>query len=289
MASIREIKRRKAGIQSTAQMTKAMKLVSTVKYQKAKGRAERIRPYFEKMYETVSCILSQTDAAESPELMSGDSPDSAVIVITSNRGLAGGYNADVVRLVTADGPEKSRVHLYAVGGKGRDMLLRKGYVLEKDYSEVMEAPTYRDAQHIMERVIDAYQSNAVSSVYLAYTHFKNTVTHIPKLMRLLPAEPERPNEKEYMKEKIPAAPMNFEPDAETVLGTILPQYMTSLIYGALMEAAVSENGARMTAMNHAADNAEEMIGDLELKYNRARQGAITQEITEIVSGTEALA
>lgn len=289
MASIREIKRRKAGIQSTAQMTKAMKLVSTIKYQKAKDRAEHIRPYFEKMYETVSSILSETGVMTHPELMPGDSPDSAVIVITSNRGLAGGYNANVVRLVTEKGPEKAHVRLYAVGGKGRDMLMGKGYVLEKDDSEVMEAPTYRDAQDIMEQVMEAYQSNTVSSVYLAYTYFKNTVTHIPKLLKLLPAEPERAAENENIKEKMPTAPMNFEPDGETVLGAILPQYMTSLIYGALMEAAASENGARMTAMDHAADNAEEMIEDLELKYNRARQGAITQEITEIVSGTEALA
>lgn len=286
MASMREIKRRKASIQSTAQITKAMKLVSTVKYQKAKGRAEDARPYFEKMYETMLSILSKADAMANSQLKPGDSPCAAVILITSNRGLAGGYNSNITKMVINSGLEKENVRLYAVGSKGRDMLLKRGYSLAKDYSEIMEAPVYRDAQDIMREVLRAYKANEVSSIYLAYTHFKNTVTHIPKLIQLLPAQIEdsKPDVGEHV-----MAPMNFEPDEDEVLDAIIPKYITSLVYGALMEASASENGARMTAMDNATGNAEEMIEDLELKYNRARQGAITQEITEIVSGTEALA
>lgn len=285
MASMREIKRRKASIQSTVQITKAMKLVSTVKYQKAKGRAEDARPYFEKMYETMVSILSKTETMANSQLVPGDSPDSAVIVISSNRGLAGGYNSNVAKMLINSELDKGHVKLYAVGSKGRDMLVKQGYPLASDYSEVMDGPTYREAQDIMREVLQAYQNNEVGAIYLAYTHFKNTVTHIPTFIKLLPAETKA---EETEKEETAEAPMNFEPEEEEVLDAIIPKYITSLVYGALMESVASENGARMTAMDNATSNAEEIIGDLELKYNRARQGAITQEITEIVSGSEAL-
>ena len=291
MASMRELKRRKGSIQSTAKITKAMKLVSTVKFQKSKGRAENSKPYFDKMYETVSSILAKSGNILHPYLTSGGDGKKAVIVITSNRGLAGGYNSNIVKLVLDSGLSKEDTVLYAVGRKGKDTLSRRGYEVAGDYSEVMEAPMYTDAMDIGKDVLKAYKNNEISELYLAYTSFKNTVTHIPKLIKLLPVNQAAADEvlKDGSDDQRPPAPMNYEPEPEEVLDALIPKYVCSLIYGALMEAAASENGARMTAMDNATSNAEEMIDQLTLSYNRARQGAITQEITEIVSGSEALA
>ena len=270
MASMREIKRRKTSIQ----ITKAMKLVSTVKFQKAKVKAETTRPYFDKMYETVSSILSRSGNIHHRYLMQGESQKKAVIVITSNRGLAGGFNP-------AD------VQLYTVGSKGRDNLSKKGYAVAKDYGDVIEAPTYRAAMDIGRDVLNAFSSGEVGEIWMAYTVFKNTITHIPKMIRLLPvAVPEEETAEE--KKDGPMLLMNFEPEPEEVLDAVIPKYINSVIYGGMMDAVASENGARMTAMDNATSNAEDMIENLTLSYNRARQGAITQEITEIVSGAEAL-
>ena len=298
MASMREIKRRKGSIQSTAQITKAMKLVSTVKFQKAKGRAESSKPYFDKMYQTVTSILAKTDNVNHPYLTGGSSGKKAIITITSNRGLAGGYNANVIKLITASGFPMEDVVLYTVGRKGKDTLGHRGYVIAQDYSEVIEAPLYKDAQEIGKAVLDAFAKQEIGEIYLAYTSFKNTVVHIPKLIKLLPVDRDAltadaagtPGDgSSGDSDTAKSAPMNYEPEAEEALDAIIPKYVCSLIYGALMEAVASENGARMTAMDNATSNAEEMIDKLTLSYNRARQGAITQEITEIVSGSEALA
>ena len=264
MASMREIKRRKTSIQSTAQITKAMKLVSTVKFQKAKVKAETTRPYFDKMYETVSSILSRSGNIHHRYLMQGESQKKAVIVITSNRGLAGGYNSNVEKAVTSAGFNPADVQLYTVGSKGRDNLSKKGYAVAKDYGDVIEAPTYRAAMDIGRDVLNAFSSGEVGEIWMAYTVFKNTIKDGPMLL------------------------MNFEPEPEEVLDAVIPKYIKSVIYGGMMDAVASENGARMTAMDNATSNAEDMIENLTLSYNRARQGAITQEITEIVSGAEAL-
>ena len=291
MASMRDIKRRKGSIQSTAQITKAMKLVSTVRFQKAKGRAENSKPYFDKMYETVFSILSKTGSMTHPYLTPGDSKKKAIIVITSNRGLAGGYNSNIVKQVLNSGIPAEDALLYTIGTKGRDTLAKRGYVVAKDYSETIDEPTYKAAKDIGKDVLDAFGNNEIGEIYLAYTSFKNTITHIPKLIQLLPVKTEGAEEDTKVSdgEKTAYAPMNFEPEAEETLNGIVPKYINSLIYGGLMESVASENGARMTAMDNATSNAEDMIQELELSYNRARQGAITQEITEIVSGSEALA
>lgn len=295
MASMREIKRRKGSIQSTAQITKAMKLVSTVKFQKAKGRAEGSKPYFDKMYQTVSSILAKSGNITHPYLTAGASDKKAVIVVTSNRGLAGGYNSSIVKLVNESDIKKEDVLLYTVGRKGRDTLAGRGYTVREDYSDIIETPAYADAAAIGKAALKAYADGEVGEIWLAYTSFKNTVVHIPRLVKLLPVD--KDNADTAMKaagadtdgSKALSVPMNYEPGPEEVLSAVIPKYVCSLIYGALMEAVASENGARMTAMDNATSNAEEMIDNLTLSYNRARQGAITQEITEIVSGSEALA
>lgn len=284
MASMRSIKRRKGSIQSTQQITKAMKLVSTVKLQRAKGRAEKSKAYFECMYATVKSVLAKAGFINHPYLKPGESSKKAVIVITSNRGLAGGYNSNVIKLVTKGSFKKEDVKIYAIGRKGKDAFTRYGYDIVKDYSDVIEEPVYADAMRIGNDLLDAFAKGEIGEIYLAYTAFKNTVSHIPTLLKLLPveagAEVEEADEDKAL--------MNFEQDEEEALNLLIPKYITSLIYGGMVEAVASENGARMQAMDSATSNAEEMIEKLSLQYNRARQGSITQELTEIIAGAEAI-
>lgn len=283
MASMRDIKRRRDSIQSTGQITKAMKLVSTVKLQKAKGKAESTKPYFDLMYETVSNMLAKSGNINHRYLKAGASSKKAIIMITGNRGLAGGYNTNITKLITNGEIPKKDVAAYTIGSKGRDILARKGYPIVKDYSEIVEEPMYSDAKEICEDVLKAFTEGEVGEIYLAYTSFKNTVVHEPQLIKLLPVEAEAKKGGD-----VDTTPMNYEPEETEALNLIIPKYMCSLIYGALIESVASENGARMQAMDNATSNAEEMISDLSLKYNRARQAAITQELTEIVAGANAI-
>lgn len=291
MASMRDIKRRKESITSTSQITKAMKLVSTVKFQKAKDHAEETKPYFQKMYETVSHMLASVgDQCSHPLLrkVEKDGPiKKGVILITSNRGLAGGYNSNIVKLVTRGDFDKEKTVIYPVGTKGLDAMKRLGYHCEGDYSEVINKPMFCDAVSLGKTVMTALEQGDIDEVYLAYTVFKNSVTQIPTLMKILPVDPEqaKPEEEETKNAKVL---MNYEPGEEETLGYIIPLYMNSLIFGAMAEAVASENGARMQAMDSATSNAEEMIETLGLQYNRARQAAITQELTEIVAGASAI-
>lgn len=287
MASMRDIKRRKSSIQSTQQITKAMKLVSTVKLQRSKTHAEQSRSYFNCMYDTVTSMLARTSNLDHPYLKPGDSDKKAVIMITSNRGLAGGYNSNVVKLITKGELKKEDLIVYAIGKKGRDTLARYGYDVDgEDLSDIIEAPTYVEAMRLAEQLLKEFADGKIGEIYLAYTAFKNTVVHEPKLLKLLPVE--LPQEEAAAEKNTGQALMNFEPEPDEALKLIIPKYITSLIYGALVEAVASENGARMQAMDSATSNAEEMISNLSLLYNRARQGSITQELTEIIAGAEAI-
>ena len=291
MASMRDIKRRKTSIQSTQQITKAMKLVSTVKLQRAKNAAERSKVYFNEMFATVSSILKKSSNINHPYLAEPEGGKKAVVVITSNRGLAGGYNSNVTKLVTNDDRfSKGDTVIYAIGKKGKDTLARKGYQIAGDYTEVINAPLYADAMEICSTLLESFKAGEISEIYLAYTVFKNTVSQIPTMLKLLPVDLEAAKGVKDIEEDSSEskAIMNFEPEEEEALDLIIPKYVTSLIYGAMIEAVASENGARMQAMDNATSNAEEMIQDLELGYNRARQAHITQELTEIIGGAEAL-
>lgn len=292
MATMRDIKRRKASIESTEQITKAMKLVATVKLQKSRIKAENSRLYFNMMYRTIQDMLKKSQGIEHKYLKAGDSKKKAIIVITSNRGLAGGYNSNIVRLVTGSGIPAEDAKIFAVGRKGKDGLARKGYEITADYSDMINEPLYSDAMQITQELLRMFENNEIGEIYLAYTSFKNTVSQIPKFMKLLPvdlsAAEEKGDEKEIENSKQDLLLMNYEPDEEEVLNAIIPKYLSSLIYGAFLEAVASENGARMTAMDSATNNAEEMIAKLSLQYNRARQGSITQELTEIIAGANAI-
>lgn len=286
MASIIDIKRRKDSIESTGQITKAMKLVSTVKLQRAKQRADESKAYFHKMYDTVTSILAKAGDIDHPYLRANHSSKKAVIAISSNRGLAGGYNNNIVKLICDSGMKKEDLCIYGVGHKAMDILSHRGYEIVSDDSEIINDPVYDDARILGEKVLKAFENEEVGEIYLAYTEFKNTVVHEPKMVKLLPVEPVKEQmDVDSEEEKLL---MNFEPKPEEALSMLIPKYICSMIYGALVTSAASENGARMQAMDSATNNAQDMISTLELAYNRARQGAITQELTEIISGAEAL-
>jgi len=292
MASMRDIKRRKESVQSTGQITKAMKLVSSVKLQKAKVGAEVSKPYFDTMYNTVAGMIAKSGQMSHPFLQKSQSEKKAVILISSNRGLAGGYNSNVVKLVTKDEHfTKENTIIFAVGTKGRDALERQGFALAGDYSEAMNEPLYSDATQIGKEVLSRFVQGEIGEIYLAYTIFKNTVVQIPTLIKLLPIDAEDiiSEAEDVSEDPIDRITlMNYEPEPEEALDAIIPKYINSLIYGGLVESHASENGARMQAMDSATSNAEEMISDLSLKYNRARQASITQELTEIIAGASAI-
>ena len=177
MASMRDIKRRKGSIQSTQQITKAMKLVSTVKLQRAKQRAEQSKAYFNCMYETVTSMLARTGGLNHPYLRAGQSGKKAVVVITSNRGLAGGYNSNIIKLITKGDFRKEDLEIYAIGKKGKDALQRGGYHIVADDPDIIEEPSYVDAMAITDQLLKSYADGEVGEIYLAYTGFKNTVVH----------------------------------------------------------------------------------------------------------------
>lgn len=285
MATMREIKSRKTSIESTQKITKAMKLVSTVKLQKSRAKAENTKSYFDYMYNTVSSMLAKSGTIDHPYLKAGESNKKAIITITSNRGLAGGYNSNVIKLVTSSEISKEDAVIYNIGRKGSEGLKAKGYNIVSDYSDVINAPLYQDAAEIGAKVLEAFAKGEIGEIYLAYTSFKNTVVHVPKLLKLLPVEVDTSSVEAA---DGPVIPMNYEPNEEEALNAIIPKYIYSLIYGALVEAVASENGARMQAMDSATSNAEAMIDTLSLQYNRARQGSITQELTEIIAGASAV-
>ena len=284
MASMKDIKRRRDSIQSTGQITKAMKLVSTAKLQKAKGKAESTKPYSDLMYETICNMLARSGNINHKYLVPGESSKKAVITITANRGLAGGYNTNLTKLITESGIPKEDIDIVAIGTKGRDYLARRGYNISEDDSDVINEPLYTDARSICDKLLERFAAGEIGEIYLAYTSFKNTVVHEPKLIKLLPVSVDT----DGLSSGEDTTPMNYEPAEDEALNLIIPKYVCSLIYGALIEAVASENGARMQAMDNATSNADEMISDLSLKYNRARQASITQELTEIIAGANAI-
>ncbi len=298
MATLKEIKRRQTSISSTEQITNAMKITATVKLQKSRSRAENHRLYFNMMYQTIQEMMKRSKGIGHRYLVPGDSKKKAIVVVTSNRGLCAGYNSNVIKLVTGSGFAKEDVEIIAVGKKGREGLANRGYSIISDHDEMIDEPVFSDGSEITDELLDLYTKNEIGEIYLAYTAFKNTMVQIPRLMKLLPVDlSESGYRTSYVDDNdIDVEPpmkddlllMNYEPDEDEVLDAIIPKYLASLIYGALLEAVASENGARMTAMDSATKNADDMLSKLSVQYNRARQAAITNELTEIIAGANAI-
>ena len=309
MASMRSIKRRKESVQSTQQITKAMKLVSTVKLQKARAGVEANSPYFEALYKTICSIMAKTLDLDNRFLKDGSQGRKALLVMSSNRGLAGGYNSNIVKLVDSYGFDKETTVIYGLGRKGIEGLRRRGYRIDRDESDIINAPLYNDCIALTKDLMSRFDAGEIDEIYVAYTDFRNTVTHVPTLRKLLPLSKEDFEQEQLDEsEEDKSLQMNYgmsnsgierdmvlfgsvmdhyHPEVK-ILDEIIPKYITNIIYGAFLEAIASENAARMQAMDSATENAQDMISSLELQYNRERQNTITQELTEIVAGAEAL-
>lgn len=308
MATTKEIKRRRSSIESTRQITRAMKLVATVKLQHTKEKAQSSVPYFQSMYKTVTNILLKSKNINHKYLNGSKEGKKALLVFSSSRGLCGGYNANIIKkLLDKNSPykfTKDDTLIYAAGSKARDIFKAKGFTIERDYSDDMENIEYNDAFTISKEMLSDFTQGKINEIYVAYTFFKNTVVHIPRLMKLLPIDIQdikiQDEETELINKKVDFnlyqsqyidtenMIMNYEPNDETILDLVVPKYLTAIIFGAQTSSIASENGARMTAMDSATNNADELIGELSIQYNRARQSAITSEITEIIAGANAV-
>ncbi|MDO5713516.1 MAG: ATP synthase F1 subunit gamma [Tissierellia bacterium] len=281
MSTTREIKRRIRGINSIKQITNAMELVSTAKLRKARRVLEQSRPYYETVLSNIRNVIGHVNENHYL-LVNREIENRLYIVLTSDRGLAGGYNANVLRLAQDKiGENKSTAKLLVVGTKARDFFTRRDYNIIESYTGISETPTYKDAKLLGKKAMELFKAGEVDEINLVFTRFESTISYTPKVLQLLPSE--AITEEEETKTLV-----EFEPSSEAVLDYLIPKYIESSIYGALIEASASEQGSRRVAMEAATDNANDMIGELETNYNRARQAAITNEITEIVSGADAL-
>lgn len=282
---ILDIKRRMRSIESTMQITKAMYLVSSAKLNKARLRVEETRPYYEITTESVKRILSSTRGLNHPFLKKRDVKKTVFIVVTADRGLAGGYNSNIIKLAEKN-MDKQSDSVIVMGSVGRDILKRREYNILESYTGTTEDPEFSEARAIGNTVIEMYRNEEIDCIKLIFSKFISPIQQDPTIVTLLPSQIEDGGEQ--AEKAAHSAEVQYEPSPESVIDYLIPKYIQSAIYGGLVEAAASQQGARMTAMEAATDNAEDIIADLDLKYNRARQASITQEISEIVGGAEAL-
>ena len=284
-AGIKEIKTRINSVNSTKQVTKAMELVASSKMRKAKDRALAARPYFGTMYNTVKDIATNTRGVRNVFLKQREVKNRCYIVVAGDRGLAGGYNSNITKL-TLSHMDGKKEKVMTVGKKSTEFFSKRGYDILKS-TESVEKCDYNEAIAFAQEAMDLYKKGDIDEVYIAYTEFVSPLTQNPKLLKVLPLAFEEEN-KETKEQAAKKARVQYLPSAEVVLGHIIPKYVSGIVYDGIIESFASEQAARRTAMSSATDNADEMLSNLELSYNRARQSAVTQEITEIVGGVEAL-
>jgi len=281
----REIKRRIKSVQSTKQITKAMKMVAAARLRRAQESAENSRPYSDKMKEVISSIAAGVEDVDHPLLEVREVKKTGYLVITSDRGLAGGYNGNVLRMTVKTIKERHKSSdeyaIFVIGRKGRDFFKKRQYPLVGEVVGLADSPSFLEIKNIASTAVSMYAEGLFDELYLVYNEFISAISQSPVQKRLLPLLDISGEEKGLNVQ------IDFEPSAEAVLQVLLPRYAETLIYSALLNAKASEFGARMTAMGNATENAEEMIASLNLRFNRARQAAITQEISEIVSGANA--
>jgi F-type H+-transporting ATPase subunit gamma len=287
MATLRDIRRRIRSVQSTQKITRAMKLVAAAKLRRAQERILAARPYATKMAELLGNLVSAagTDGAPHPLLEQREGPRRQVVVITADRGLAGAFNANIIRhaLVLVREASQADLTLVVVGRKGRDFFRRRSYTIKRTMLGFWDRLAFSHAQELADFFIAQYLEGEVDEVHLVYNEFRSVAVQRPVRVQLLPiiggegqgsaAEPV-----DYL----------YEPGPEAILGDLLPRHVRTQVYRALMESVAGEYGARMTAMEAATKNAKEMIDLLTIQYNKARQEKITKELLDIVGGAEAL-
>ncbi|MBE7553011.1 MAG: ATP synthase F1 subunit gamma [Anaerolineales bacterium] len=299
MASLREIRQRIRSVKNIAQITRAMQMVAASKMRRAQEQALASRPYAAKTWEILTHLAAQKGNVEQlhPLLADRDQVKNvAIILITSDKGLAGAYNGNIIRSTIRfmRSSNHENASLVTVGRKGRDFMIRFGRKVIAEFTDLPSRPTSLDISPITRIVIDGFLEGEFDEVYLASTDFINTLTQEPTLRLLLPIRPgavESQVLSQYLGQEttMSTAEYLYEPNPNTLLDTILPRFTELQIYQAFLEARASEESARMVAMRNATENANELIGDLTLVYNKARQDAITKEMLDIAGGAEALA
>ncbi len=289
MANLRDIQRRIKSVKNTQQITKAMKMVSAAKLRRAQEEITAARPYAEKMLGLISSLASKASSDSHPLLAGGEGTKVGVVLVTSDRGLCGGFNSTLIRKLERYIRSKSGgdVALYLLGKRGMEYFKRRTSETMKAAALGNARPEYSMAVGVADDLIGAYLRGELAEVHLIFSEFKSALVQEPVMQQLLPIVPEGGEE---------AAPAGegdqgeylYEPDEAGVLAALLPKYVEVQVFRALLESSASEHGARMTAMDSASKNASEMIGSLTLTYNRLRQAAITRELMEIIGGAEAL-
>lgn len=279
---MREIKRQIKSTQNTKQITRAMEMVSAANLRRAQRSAEAARPYSDKLKEVVQSIAAGSKGVKHPMLQTREVKKTGYLVITSDRGLAGGYNANVLRKVMTEIRENHKstaeYSIFVIGRKGSNYFHKRNIPVVEEVTGVPDSPKFADIKPVATAAVKNFEDGTYDQLFLVYNQFKNAITQIPTMIRLLPMEEVT---------GVAAASYEYEPSPEGVLEVLLPKYAETLIYSAVLEGKASEFGARMTAMNSATKNATKMISGYTLAYNRARQASITQEISEIVAGANA--
>lgn len=283
MSDIRTVKQRIKGIRNIQQITRAMKMVAAVKFRKNQERLLKYRPFGESHRQMIGRILARSESIEHPLLKENVRGNPLIIIITSDKGLCGGFNHQIIREAEAamSRPGCEKTLIYAIGRKGRDYFRKRGYNIWKYLSNETDKDFYQNALDLGTEIISAFLSGAFNKVTVVYSHFVSGMVQKPTRDELIPV-PKLLYDEEFPREYA------FEPSAREVLAVLLPLGIKLNIYRCLIETATAEQGARMTAMEAATDNAGDMIASLSLIYNKARQAAITKEIIEIVSGADAL-
>lgn len=298
MASVREIKRRIKSVKNISQVTRAMQMIAASRMRRAQEQALASRPYAAKAWEILTHFASQKVDINHPLLTARESVNNvAVVLISADKGLAGAYNGNVIRTVLKymRNNEVEDAKFITVGRKGRDFMLRLGYQVVAEFADMPARPTSLDTAPIARIALDGFLSGEFDEVHLAYTEFINTLNQVPTIRPLLPIKPGSMESKvlqEHLGDqsrKPSTTPYIYEPDPTTLLDYILPNLIEVQIYQAFLESRASEESARMVAMRNATENAKELIDDLTLTYNKARQDAITKEMLDIAGGAEALA
>lgn len=289
---LKEVRNRIKSVQSTQQITKAMKMVSAAKLRRAQDAIIQMRPYAQKLQEMLSNIVSNSDGSVNMQL-AAERPVNKVLIIlvTSDRGLCGGYNANLVKLAKqavaekyADQNSKGNVEIWGIGKKGTEAMQRSGFKTNEAYKDIFLQLSFENVQKAAAAAMDAFVKGDYDVVELVYSQFKNAATQEFKLERFLPI-PKVETKGEAAKTK---SDFIFEPSKEELITELMPKILNTQLFKAVLDANASEHGARMTAMDKASDNANELLRALRISYNRARQAAITTELTEIVSGAAAL-
>ena len=275
--STKDIKNRIRSMESTKQITKAMEMVAASKLRHAQAQVTASRPYFEILYATIQDIVSHNSDFSSPYLMPRTGKKTLYVVIAGDRGLAGGYNSNILKMVMADAAEKEATVL-PIGKKAIDFFRSRKLPTLTENHPIAAEVSIGDCFSIARLLCKAYLSGEFDAVYVAYTNFVSVLSQTPAVLQLLPLAAGNDNTQT-------AVDIIYEPNATEVFDRIVPEYVGGALYGALCESRAAEQAARRTAMDSATKNAEDMIADLSLKFNQARQAAITQEITEIVAGS----